>query len=177
MLELARRACYVLDLKPIPKKIQQTIAINEDKVKELSKELSSRKDLFVLGKGMSYPMAREIALKLKEIDYVHAEGMMAGELKHGTIALIDKGVPVISLIHNQNEDMISASKEVEARGAHVIIISNVKGKGDFVVPKCSEAEFAIYACIIGHLLSYYMGVLLGNSIDKPRNLAKSCTVK
>ena len=177
MLELARRAGYVLDLKPIPKKIQQTIAINEDKVKELSKELSSRKDLFVLGKGMSYPMAREIALKLKEIDYVHAEGMMAGELKHGTIALIDKGVPVISLIHNQNEDMISASKEVEARGAHVIIISNVKGKGDFVVPKCSEAEFAIYAGIIGNLLSYYMGVLLGNSIVKPRNLAKSCSVK
>jgi glutamine---fructose-6-phosphate transaminase (isomerizing) len=177
MLELARRLGYEIDLKQVPKKIQQTIAINEDKVKELSKRLSKSKDIFVLGKGMSYPMAREIALKLKEIDYIHAEGMMAGELKHGTIALVDKGMPIISLIHNNNEEMISATQEVKARGAWCITISNVEGKGDFIVPKCDEAEFAIYSGIVGHLMSYYVGVILKREIDKPRNLAKSVTVK
>lgn len=177
MLELARRLGYKINLKHIPKKIQQTIVINEDKIKTISNELASKRDIFVLGKGMSYPMAREIALKFKEIDYIHAEGMMAGELKHGTIALIEEGVPVISLIPNNNEDMISATKEVEARGAHTIVISNIEGKGEIIVPKCDEAEFAIYAGIIGHLMSYYIGVVLGVSIDKPRNLAKSVTVK
>lgn len=177
MLEMARMFGYQIDLKSIPKKIQQTIAINEDKVKQLADSLSRKKDIFVLGKGMSYPMAREIALKFKEIDYIHAEGMMAGELKHGTIALIDKGVPVISLIPNENKDMISATQEVEARGASVITISNVPEKGDIIVPKCCDAEFAIYSGIIGHLMSYYIGVCLGREIDKPRNLAKSCTVK
>ncbi|MBT4824914.1 glutamine--fructose-6-phosphate transaminase (isomerizing) [Candidatus Woesearchaeota archaeon] len=177
MLELAKRLGYKIDLKQIPKKIQQTIAINEDKVKEMSIKLSKKRDIFVLGKGMSYPMAREIALKLKEIDYIHAEGMMAGELKHGTIALIDKDVPVISLIPNGNEEMISATQEVKARGAWIIKISNVEGKGDLIVPKCDEAEFAIYSGIVGHLMSYHIGVILKREIDKPRNLAKSVTVK
>ncbi|MBT6040847.1 SIS domain-containing protein, partial [Candidatus Woesearchaeota archaeon] len=177
LLELAKRLGYKINLKPIPKKIQQTIAINEDKVKELSTKLSKKRDIFVLGKGMSYPMAREIALKLKEIDYIHAEGMMAGELKHGTIALIDKDVPVISLIPNGNEEMISATQEVKARGAWIIKISNVEGKGDLIVPKCDEAEFAIYSGIVGHLMSYHIGVILKREIDKPRNLAKSVTVK
>ena len=176
MLELARRLGYKIDLKQIPKKIQQTIAINEDKIKEISVRLSKSRDIFVLGKGMSYPMAREIALKLKEIDYIHAEGMMAGELKHGTIALIEEGIPVISLIPNENDEMISATQEVKARGAWIITISNVQDKGDMVVPKCDEAEFAIYSGIIGHLMSYYVGVILKREIDKPRHLAKSVTV-
>ncbi|MFH1439014.1 MAG: glutamine--fructose-6-phosphate transaminase (isomerizing) [Candidatus Woesearchaeota archaeon] len=175
MLELARRLGYKIDLKQVPKKIQQTIAINEAHVKEISEKLSKKRDIFVLGKGMSYPMAREIALKFKEIDYIHAEGMMAGELKHGTLALIDENTPVISLIPNNDARMITATKEVEVREAWTIIISNVQGKGDFIVPKCDEAEFAIYSGIIGHLLSYHVGVLLGREIDMPRSLAKSVT--
>ncbi|MBI5393166.1 glutamine--fructose-6-phosphate transaminase (isomerizing) [Candidatus Woesearchaeota archaeon] len=177
MLELARRFGYKINMQTISEKIKQTITDNEEKIKQLAEELCRKKDIFVLGKGMSYPMAREIALKLKEIDYIHAEGMMAGELKHGTIALIEEGTPVISLVPNDNKDMLSATQEVKARGAKTIIISNLKDKGDIIVPQSDTAEFAIYAGIIGHLLSYYIGVLLNVSIDKPRNLAKSCTVK
>lgn len=181
MLEIARRLGYETHLSKIAHRIQETMSMNEEKTKQLAKQLYKKKDIFVLGKGISYPMAREIALKLKEIPYLHAEGMMAGELKHGTIALIEEGTPVISLIPNNNQDMISACKEVEARGAQVITIVNnktaTKFAEEFKVPQCCDAEFAIYAGIIGHLLSYYMGVLLNVSIDKPRNLAKSCTVK
>jgi len=101
--------------------------------------------------------------------------MMAGELKHGTIALIEKGTPVISLIPNKNSDMISSTKEVEARGARTIIISNTNG--ELKIPACCDAEFAVYSGIIGHLLSYYIARLRGCPIDKPRNLAKSVTVK
>lgn len=175
LFEIARRLGYPMDLHKIPQRIQQTIALNEDAIKELAHELYQCRDIYVLGRGMSYPMAREIALKLKEIPYIHAEGMMAGELKHGTIALIEQGTPVIALIPNNNVEMLSNTKEVEARGARVIIVSNTEG--ELHIPKCDDAEFTIYSCIIGHLLSYYIAILKGCSIDKPRNLAKSVTVK
>jgi len=164
-----------INLRSIPEKIQETIDRNEDYIKKLSKELFEINDIFVLGRGMSYPIAREFALKLKEISYVHAEGMMAGELKHGTIALVEEGTPIISLIPNDNADMISNTKEVEARGARTIIISNTNG--EIHIPSCTDAEFAIYSALIGHLLSYYIARLRNLPIDKPRNLAKSVTVK
>jgi glucosamine--fructose-6-phosphate aminotransferase (isomerizing) len=163
------------DFEAIPKKIADTIEGNEALVKELAQSLYRKNDIFVLGRGISYPTAREIALKLKEIPYMHAEGMMAGELKHGTIALIEKGTPVISLVPNNNQDMLSNTKEVEARGARTIVISNTNG--ELHLPACSDAEFAVYAGLIGHLLSYYIAKLRGCEIDKPRNLAKSVTVK
>ncbi len=181
LLELARRLGYQTHLSEIPGRIEQTISDNEGKLKELAEELSQQKDIFVLGKGLSYPIAREIALKLKEIPYIHAEGMMAGELKHGTIALIEEGTPVISLIPNDNFPMLTAAKEVEARGAKVIAIVNKPMTAEFaaklVVPACCDAEFAIYAGIIGHLLSYYLAVRRGCEIDCPKNLAKSVTVR
>lgn len=164
-----------IDLEGLPGKIQKTIDLNQEYIKQLAKDLYQKEDIFVLGRGISYPQAREIALKLKEIPYIHAEGMMAGELKHGTIALIEDGTPVISLIPNNNPDMMSSTKEVEARGARTIIISNTDG--ELKIPPCCDAEFAIYSGIIGHLLSYYIAKLRGCSIDKPRNLAKSVTVK
>jgi glucosamine--fructose-6-phosphate aminotransferase (isomerizing) len=164
-----------IELDNIPLRIEKTIDENESLVKNLAKELYKKKDIFVLGKGVSYPMAREIALKLKEIPYIHAEGMMAGELKHGTIALIEKGTPVVCLIPNNNADVLSSTKEVEARGARTIIISNTDG--EMHIPKSTDAEFAIYSGIIGHLLSYYIAKLKKLPIDKPRNLAKSVTVK
>jgi len=179
MLAIADELGYQIRLGSIPKKIQNAIDKNESKVKNLAKDLMKKKDIFVLGRGLSYPVAREIALKLKEISYIHAEGMMGGELKHGTIALIEKGTPVISLIPNHNEEMISNTKEVEARGARTIIISNSEDENlrpDFIVPKSCDAEFSIYACIVGHLLSYYIAKENNLPIDKPRNLAKSCTV-
>lgn len=168
-----------MELEKIPQRIQETIDRNEAKVKKLASELKDKKDIFVLGRSISYPMAREIALKLKEIPYIHAEGMMAGELKHGTIALIEKGTPVISLVPNGNPEMLSSTKEVEARGAAIIAITNTPLQSlytEILVPFSDDAEFAIYCCIIGHLLSYYIAVLKGCSVDKPRNLAKSVTV-
>jgi glucosamine--fructose-6-phosphate aminotransferase (isomerizing) len=164
-----------IDYETIPGKIQDTIDRNEEHIKRLARRLYRRNDIFVLGRGISYPTAREVALKLKEIPYMHAEGMMAGELKHGTIALIEEGTPVISLIPNENADMISNTKEVEARGAKTIIVSNTDG--ELHMPQCSDAEFAIYAGLVGHLLSYHIAVLRKCPIDKPRNLAKSVTVK
>ena len=164
-----------IDLGSLPGKIQRTMELNEEYIKKLAEDLYRKSHIFVLGRGISYPQAREIALKLKEIPYIHAEGMMAGELKHGTIALIEDGTPVISLIPNNNPDMTSSTKEVEARGARTIIISNTNG--ELKIPPCCDAEFAIYSGIIGHLLSYYIAKLRGCSIDKPRNLAKSVTVK
>ncbi|MEM4268190.1 MAG: glutamine--fructose-6-phosphate transaminase (isomerizing) [Candidatus Woesearchaeota archaeon] len=164
-----------IHLDEIPRRIKETIEKNEAKVKRLALLLYKKHDIFILGRGMTYPLAREIALKLKEIPYMHAEGMMAGELKHGTIALIKKGTPVISLIPNGSYDMISSTKEVEARGARTIIVSNTHG--DLHLPACCDAEFGIYSGIIGHLLSYYIAKLRKCPIDKPRNLAKSVTVK
>ncbi len=164
-----------IDLGSLPGKIQETIELNEQYIQGLAENLCWKDHIFVLGRGISYPQAREIALKLKEIPYIHAEGMMAGELKHGTIALIEDGTPVISLIPNNNPDMISSTKEVEARGARTIIISNTNG--ELKIPACCDAEFAVYSGIVGHLLSYYIAKLRGCSIDKPRNLAKSVTVK
>jgi glucosamine--fructose-6-phosphate aminotransferase (isomerizing) len=164
-----------IDLGSLPGKIQETIDLNEEYIIKLAEDLYEKEHIFVLGRGISYPQAREIALKLKEIPYIHAEGMMAGELKHGTIALIEDGTPVISLVPNNNPDMSSSTKEVEARGARTIIISNTNG--ELKIPPCCDAEFAIYSGIVGHLLSYYIAKLRGCSIDKPRNLAKSVTVK
>ena len=178
---LAKELGYKIELDEIPNKIKATIEKSETKIKKLAKSLYKAHDIFVLGSGSGYPIAREIALKLKEIPYVHAEGMMAGELKHGTLALITKGVPVISLIPNNDTDMITSTKEVEARGAMVIVFSNgrleLPKSNLFATPACHNEEFAIYACILGHLLSYHLGVLRGCEIDKPRNLAKSVTVK
>lgn len=174
MLIIANYLGYPIEIEKIPERLEETINNNREKIKKLSDKISNRKDIFILGRGISYPMAREIALKLKEIDYIHAEGMMAGELKHGTLALIEKDIPVICLIPNGDSYMKGSRDEVKSRGASVITIGNEEG--DFIVPKSCDAEFAIYSCVLGHLLSYYIGVEKGLEIDKPRNLAKSVTV-
>ena len=175
LLAIAKELGYKINLEDIPERISKTIEINESIAKDIAEELYKKNDIFVLGKGPSYPVAREIALKLKEVAYVHAEGMMAGELKHGTIALVEEGTPVISMIPNNNSDMISSTKEVEARGARILIISNTNG--DFHLPESGDCDFAIYAAIVGHLLSYYIALKRECEIDFPRNLAKSVTVR
>jgi len=107
---------------------------------------------------------------------MHAEGMMGGELKHGTIALIEKGTPVIGLISNKDYDMLSNLKEVEARGANVIKITN-EFDGDVKLKTTNDGKFGILATIVGQLLTYYIALKRDLPIDKPRNLAKSVTVK
>ncbi|MBN1792154.1 glutamine--fructose-6-phosphate transaminase (isomerizing) [Candidatus Woesearchaeota archaeon] len=186
LLRLAQEFGYKANLANLAEKIKGLIA-QKDEIRRIAKDMSRSKDAYILGRGQTYPVAREIALKVKEITYIHAEGMMGGELKHGTIALIEKGTPVISLIGCKDEDMISNSKEVEARGAKMIIITNnpdyqgKKGKAkikDVVfIDTDNDGKFGILACVAGQLLAYYAADALGREIDKPRNLAKSVTVK
>jgi glucosamine--fructose-6-phosphate aminotransferase (isomerizing) len=138
--------------------------------------LAPYEHLFFLGRGAQYPVSREMALKVKEISYIHAEGMMAGELKHGTIALIDPNIrtPVVCLIPNNDSHMLSSIREVEARGAWTILVTN--GEQGIHVPSSNGMDFALYATIVGQLLAYYVAVERGCDVDQPRNLAKSVTV-
>ena len=177
LFQIAKELGRETDLDKIPKMIEYTLENNKKNVYEISKRLKNKRDIFVLGNKISYPVAREVSLKLKEISYKHAQGMMAGELKHGTIALIEKGVPVIGLIHDTNKTKIeSALEEVEARGAEIYKIGN--GCKMFDLPShMNEEEFSICSTIIGHLLSYHIARMNKLPIDKPRNLAKSVTVK
>ncbi|MFQ5892289.1 MAG: SIS domain-containing protein, partial [Candidatus Methanofastidiosia archaeon] len=177
LLYLAKLLGYEVNLSTYPKRAEMTLEL-ENKIIKLAKRLKDMKDIYVIGRGLSYPVAREMALKLKEISYIHAEGMMGGELKHGTIALIERGTPVISLISNRDLEMLSNTKEVEARGADVILISNnPEFKPDFLIKTSNDGKFCILSTMIGQLLSYHIANLKGLPIDKPRNLAKSVTVK
>ena len=148
----------------------------EDRIKQLAYQLKDAHDLYILGRGLSYPISREIALKLKEISYIHAEGMMGGELKHGALALIEPGTPVIGIVNSH--EILSNLKEVEARGGEVITISNKPTEFRGITLNASnEASFALSATIVGQLLTYYIAKERGLPIDKPRSLAKSVTVQ
>jgi len=151
-------------------------------IEKITKVLKNKEHFFVLGKGQNFHIAQEGALKVKEISYKHFEGFAAGELKHGVIALIEKGTPVISIVSNDSnlKDLISATQEVKARGALTIGIGD-KQNTDFFdyfieVAKSNDLK-AISNVIPFQLISYYLAKELGNNIDKPRNLAKSVTVK
>lgn len=155
------------------------VFLQEDKIKKLALELKEKKDVYIIGRGVLYPVAREIALKLKEISYIHAEGMMAGELKHGTLALIENGTPVLSLMNKNNREIFSNAKEVECRGGDIISFSNYRtgfNKEIFIDTDCDVA-LSIAAAVAGQLLTYYIALEKGLPIDKPRNLAKCVTVK
>lgn len=149
--------------------------------KEIVKELKNCEHFFILGKGENHVVALEGALKVKEITYKHFEGFPAGELKHGTIALIDKDTPVFGIIsddENKN-DMLSALAEVKARGARVYGLALENNDiFDIHIPTISGGIASSLANVIPfHLISYFLGVELGNNPDRPRNLAKSVTVK
>lgn len=177
LLALAKRLGFSVDLEKIKQEIKSVFSM-ENNIKNLAKTLANKNDIYIIGRGLSYPVAREIALKLKEISYVHAEGMMGGELKHGTLALIEEGTPVIALIDG-NESIVSNVKEAEARGARIIAITNRKESlfgEELKVQAESDAGFAILATIVGQLLAYYVAKERNLPIDKPRNLAKSVTV-
>ncbi|MFP4115978.1 MAG: glutamine--fructose-6-phosphate transaminase (isomerizing) [Candidatus Aenigmatarchaeota archaeon] len=159
----------------LPEEVGTVVQENEGKVKKLAEELKDKEDIYVIGKGETYPVAREIALKLKEIAYIHAEGMMGGELKHGTLALIEDGTPVISLIPREGSGIVSNVEEVEARGANSIKISPFCGR--FKLPQRTDGDFAFFSTVIGFLLTYWTARKKDLPIDKPRNLAKSVTVR
>lgn len=153
----------------------------EDHIRELAEKIHQVESLYVIGKGVNYAMALESAIKLQEISYIHAEGFASGELKHGPIALITKGTPVIALFSNDKSksDLLSSCQEVKARGAYVIGVSPENNDVfDFwiKVPDAHEAQ-AIVNIIPIQLLAYHLAIIRKNDPDMPRNLAKSVTVK
>jgi glucosamine--fructose-6-phosphate aminotransferase (isomerizing) len=161
----------------------QTIVDEKATIKKLTADfLTDKNDAFYIGRGIDYALSLEAALKLKEISYIHAEGFAAGELKHGTIALIEKDTPVIAYVN----DGIGAShtrgniQEVQARGAHVLVIASQKyaEAGDqIIIPEIDELISPIISVVPAQLIAYYASLARGNDVDKPRNLAKSVTVE
>ncbi|PVE23390.1 glutamine--fructose-6-phosphate transaminase (isomerizing) [Microvirga sp. KLBC 81] len=159
----------------------------EPQIEILARELSKAKDVLYLGRGTSYPLAMEGALKLKEISYIHAEGYAAGELKHGPIALIDETMPVIVIAPYDNifEKTVSNMQEVAARGGRIILITDEKGAletgletvATIVMPSVHPIVAPIVNSIPIQLLAYHTAVFMGKDVDQPRNLAKSVTVE
>ena len=150
-------------------------------IKRLAKKISSKEHIYVIGRGLSYPVALESALKIKEVSYIHAEGFAAGELKHGVIALIEKGTPCIVFAPNDETygAVLSGAMEIKARGGLIIGVSfQPNAVFDFFieVSDCGDAS-SIPNTVVAQLLGYYLALEKGYDPDKPRNLAKSVTVK
>jgi len=174
------------DLKNLPKLIEQTLLV-DNKIQTISNTFNEAKGSMFLGRGFSYPIALEGALKLKELSYVHAEGYPAGEMKHGPLALIEEGMPVVVLAPRDNyyKKTISNMQEVIARGAKVLLITN-KSKDEIIseniwetieVESTNEDLLPFLLTIPLQKLAYYSALKKGYDIDKPRNLAKSVTVE
>jgi glucosamine--fructose-6-phosphate aminotransferase (isomerizing) len=159
----------------------------EHQIELLARELSKAKDVLYLGRGTSYPLAMEGALKLKEISYIHAEGYAAGELKHGPIALIDETMPVIVIAPHDHifEKTVSNMQEVAARGGRIILITDERGAletgldtmATVVMPSVHPIVAPIVHAVPIQLLAYHTAVFMGKDVDQPRNLAKSVTVE
>jgi glucosamine--fructose-6-phosphate aminotransferase (isomerizing) len=173
------------EINELPKLIQETLNC-EDQIKSLSKKISKKKGIYFIGRVLDYALAAEGALKLKEISYLHAEALAAGELKHGTLALIEDDTPVI-VTASQNhllDKTTSNVQEVIARGAYVISIGDNSSKkledisNEYVtLPTTSEVLSTIISIIPLQFIAYHVANLNGESIDQPRNLAKSVTVE
>jgi glucosamine--fructose-6-phosphate aminotransferase (isomerizing) len=173
------------ELLSIPDKIEQILSRSEE-VENIAKELYKARDFLYLGRGIQYPIALEGALKLKEITYIHAEGYPAGEMKHGPIALIDEGLPVVFLAPRGtlHEKIVSNIQEVKSRGGKVVSLINhgdteVFDLSDYslYVPDTTPYLSTILMVVPLQLLAYHIGVLRGCDVDQPRNLAKSVTVE
>ncbi len=174
------------DLKNLPEQVKKTLTI-DNKIQNISNTFNEAKGSMFLGRGFSYPIALEGALKLKELSYIHAEGYPAGEMKHGPLALIEEGMPVVVLAPRDNyyKKTISNMQEVIARGAKVLLITN-KNKDEIVseniwekieVENTNEDLLPFLLTIPLQKLAYYSALKKGFDIDKPRNLAKSVTVE
>ena len=176
----------IKDLKNLPKLVEETL-LTESQIQSISSTFTDAKGSMFLGRGFSYPIALEGALKLKELAYVHAEGYPAGEMKHGPLALIEDGMPVVVLAPRDNyyQKTISNMQEVIARGAKVLLITN-KSKDEVLseniwqtieVESTNDDLLPFLLTIPLQKLAYYSALKKGYDIDKPRNLAKSVTVE
>jgi len=153
----------------------------EDYVRQVAKKLDKHDSVYIIGKGVNYPMALEAAIKLMEVSYIHAQGFAAGELKHGPLALIEKGTPLIALVANDEtkKDVLSNIMEVKARGGFIVGVSPENHSVFDMWIKVPDVKDAspIVNIIPIQMLAYHLALLRDNDPDKPRNLAKSVTVK
>jgi glucosamine--fructose-6-phosphate aminotransferase (isomerizing) len=173
-------------LVEIPRLMAAALA-TEPQIEKLAREIAKSKDVLYLGRGTSYPLALEGALKLKEISYIHAEGYAAGELKHGPIALIDENMPVVVIAPFDRvfEKTVSNMQEVAARGGNIILMTDAKGAAEatieslvtIVLPDMAATFTPMVYAVPVQLLAYHTAVIMGTDVDQPRNLAKSVTVE
>jgi glucosamine--fructose-6-phosphate aminotransferase (isomerizing) len=175
----------ILDLVEIPRLVEQTLELDAS-VAALARHLSAANDFLYLGRGVQYPIALEGALKLKELSYIHAEGYAGGEMKHGPIALIEEGFPVVALAPRDSayERMLGNIEEVRARDGQIIAVVQqgdklVASKAQHVieVPGAAELLMPLLTVVPLQLLAYHIAVRRGCDVDQPRNLAKSVTVE
>jgi glucosamine--fructose-6-phosphate aminotransferase (isomerizing) len=170
----------------IPRHMAEALAL-EPQIEVLSRDLAKCRDVLYLGRGTSFPLALEGALKLKEISYIHAEGYAAGELKHGPIALIDETMPVIVIAPYDKvfEKTVSNMQEVAARGGRIILLTDAKGAREatiktlatVILPDVPAAVAPLVYAVPVQLIAYHTAVIMGTDVDQPRNLAKSVTVE
>jgi glutamine---fructose-6-phosphate transaminase (isomerizing) len=186
VLAEADEAKLVHGLIEVPRHMAQALAL-EPQIEHLARDLAKSRDVLYLGRGTSYPIALEGALKLKEISYIHAEGYAAGELKHGPIALIDETMPVIVIAPYDRvfDKTVSNMQEVAARGGRIILVTDPKGAHaahvesavKIVLPDMAATVTPLVYAIPVQLLAYHTAVVMGTDVDQPRNLAKSVTVE
>ncbi|WP_137131189.1 glutamine--fructose-6-phosphate transaminase (isomerizing) [Rhizobium sp. FY34] len=186
-LSEADEKAMVKHLIEMPRVMSKVLNLLQPQIESLSRDLSRFKDVLYLGRGTSFPLALEGALKLKEISYIHAEGYAAGELKHGPIALIDENMPVIVIAPHDRffEKTVSNMQEVAARGGRIIFITDEKGAAasklptmaTIVLPNVDEVISPMIFALPIQLLAYHTAVFMGTDVDQPRNLAKSVTVE
>ena len=170
----------------VPRLMTEALAL-EPTIEKLARDLAKSQDVLYLGRGTSYPLALEGALKLKEISYIHAEGYAAGELKHGPIALIDETMPVIVIAPYDRvfDKTVSNMEEVAARGGRIILVTDPKGAehasvktlATLILPEMAATVTPMVYAIPVQLLAYHTAVIMGTDVDQPRNLAKSVTVE
>ncbi|TFW62895.1 glutamine--fructose-6-phosphate transaminase (isomerizing) [Bradyrhizobium sp. MOS001] len=173
-------------LVEIPRLMSDALT-TELQIEKLAREIAKSRDVLYLGRGTSFPLALEGALKLKEISYIHAEGYAAGELKHGPIALIDETMPVVVIAPYDRvfEKTVSNMQEVAARGGRIILMTDAKGAEEatveslvtIVMPDMAAAFTPMVYAVPVQLLAYHTAVIMGTDVDQPRNLAKSVTVE
>lgn len=172
------------EIKKIPEKVKEILDDIED-IKKYAQEIKNSESIFYLGRGLDYKSVIEGALKLKEVSYIHSEAFAAGELKHGTIALIEEGTPVVTVATQENimEKTISNVKEVISRGANIFSIARSDDHLEdishytYKLPETIDALYPVLAVVPQQLLAYYTSDAKGIDVDKPRNLAKSVTVE
>jgi glucosamine--fructose-6-phosphate aminotransferase (isomerizing) len=170
----------------VPRHLTEALAL-EPQIEHLARDLAKCRDVLYLGRGTSYPIALEGALKLKEISYIHAEGYAAGELKHGPIALIDETMPVVVIAPHDRvfDKTVSNMQEVAARGGRLILVTDAKGAAavagqslvTLTMPTMPATVAPLVYAVPVQLLAYHTAVSLGTDVDQPRNLAKSVTVE